>query len=92
MSIFDLILKSIDFQEFGCGIFSDFKKAFDMINHSNLLTKLQHYGISSTANDWFKSYLSDREQFVTLHGCNSIYLPVTCGVSQGSVLIVHFIY
>ena len=36
--------------------------------------------------DWFKSYLSQREQFVNANGHNSLSLPVTCGVPQGSIL------
>ena len=37
-------------------------------------------------HDWFKSYLSQREQFVNVNGHNSLSLPVTCGVPQGSIL------
>ena len=84
MSISELIRKSIDSKEFGCVIFIDLKNT---VNHSNLLSKLYHYGIRGTANDWFKSYISDREQFVTLHGHNSTSLPITCGVPHGSVLV-----
>ena len=36
--------------------------------------------------DWFKSNLSQREQFVNVYGHNSHSLPVTCGVPQGSIL------
>ena len=36
--------------------------------------------------DWFKSYLSQRDQFVNVNGHNSFSLPVTCGVPKGSVL------
>ena len=36
--------------------------------------------------DWFKSYLSQREQFVNVNDHNSLSLPVTCGVPQGSIL------
>ena len=38
------------------------------------------------ANDWIKSYLSNRKQFVNIDGCVSELLDVTCGVSQGSIL------
>ena len=48
--------------------------------------KLEHYGIRGTAQDWFKSYLTAREQYVSINGYNSSHLNVTCGVPQGSVL------
>ena len=47
---------------------------------------LNHYGIIGFVHDWFKSYSSQREQFVNVNGHNSFSLPVTCGVPQGSIL------
>ena len=48
--------------------------------------KLQHYGIRNNMLSWFKSYLTDRKQFVSLNRQNSATLETNCGVPQGSVL------
>ena len=67
-------------------IFCDLKKAFDCCDHSILLSKLEKYGVRGTELLWFKSYLSDRKQFVSLNGKNSLLTNVLLGVPQGSIL------
>ena len=67
-------------------MFIDLKKAFYTVNHDILLLKLEHYGIRGVAYSWFKSYLSDRKQFVSLNGVESNLKNISCGVPQGSVL------
>ena len=62
------------------------QRAFDVINHDILLKKLNNYGIRGLTNDWFRSYLSDREHFVDITGVNSNRVPMTIGVPQGSIL------
>ena len=71
---------------FGCGVFIDLQKAFDTVNHSILLQKMEHYGIRGTALNWFTSYLSERQQYVSVNGNTSDQLEISCGVPQGSVL------
>ena len=78
--------KAIDDRNYSCGIFLDFSKAFDTINHNILIRKLQHYGVRGLALDWFISYLSNRNQVVTVNGVQSELLSVSCGSPQGSVL------
>ena len=67
-------------------IFLDLKKAFDTVKHEVLLRKLDHIGVRGVAKDWFKSYLSDRCQFVQLSNNQSEFDKVCCGVPQGSIL------
>ena len=86
IQIVDAINKTIDKGFYGCGIFIDLSKAFDTVNHKILLDKLDHYGIRNESLNWFKSYLSNRKQFVTINQSQSDPLLITCGVPQGSVL------
>ena len=86
MQITERIKESIDNGKFGCGIFIDLRKAFDTVNHDILLLKLEHYGIRDNMLNWFKSYLSNRKQYVYLNGVSSDIKEISCGVPQGSVL------
>ena len=72
--------------EFTIGIFVDLTKAFDTVNHSILFKKLQYYGIRGVALDWFRSYLSGRQQCVAIGGSLSSFKPINIGVPQGSIL------
>ena len=86
IQITEKIKESIDNKKYGCGIFIDLRKAFDTVNHSILLTKLDHYGIRGIALQWFKSYLNNRKQYAFINGESSHLKEVSCGVPQGSVL------
>ena len=80
------IKKTIDDGNYGCGVFIDLKKAFDTVNHDILLKKLEHYGIRGVPLEWFRSYLTNRKQYVFVCGNTSETLEITCGVPKGSVL------
>ena len=86
INIVERIRRSLDKGEFVCGVFVDLQKAFDTVDHEILLAKLSHYGIRGIANQWLKSYLSNRHQFVCLSNISSSLKPIIHGVPQGSVL------
>jgi len=67
-------------------VFLDFSKAFDTVNHSILLRKLEFLGIRGLPLEWFKSYLYNRVQYVNIAGVSSRGCVVQTGVPQGSVL------
>ena len=86
INITDNIRKALDDGNIGCGIFVDLQKAFDTVDHQILLAKVNHYGICEVSNDWFKSYLSNRNQYVSINGYESGLAALNCGFPQGSIL------
>ena len=59
------------------------EKAFDTVDHVIILKKLSHYG--GLANDWFKSYLNNRQQFVSMNGHDSSNLIIKHEVPHKSM-------
>ena len=86
LTLMDKLISSLERKEFVIGIFLDFSKAFDTVDHAILLQKLCHYGIGGNALKWFTSYLSNRRQYVTYNGVVSAMKGISCGVPQGSIL------
>ena len=80
------IRSALDDNSFAIGVFIDLQKAFDTVDHKILLHKLDYYGIRGISNDWFKSYLTNRKQFVSISGFESNITTMKYGVPQGSVL------
>ena len=89
MALIDLVDKiscNFDEKNYTVGVFLDLSKAFDTIDHTILLNKLQCYGVRGSACNWFASYLHNRKQYVVFNKSESEYKVISCGVPQGSIL------
>ena len=86
ITLVDKLTQAVENGEYVIGVFLDFSKAFDTVNHEILLDKLYHYGVRGCAQKWFNSYLTDRQQLVTFNGMKSRNQIIKCGVPQGSIL------
>ena len=86
LDMYDSITNAFEKGEFAIGVFIDLSKAFDTINHDILCRKLELYGVRGTPLSWFRDYLSNRSQYVTLNNVSSDLQNITCGVPQGSIL------
>ena len=82
----DHLISQIDNYSTPRNVYIDLSKAFDTLNHSILLSKLQYFGITGCSNDLLRSYFSGRSQFVEYNGSKSRKLSIDTGVPQGSVL------
>jgi hypothetical protein len=80
------VSKALNNKEHAIAIFCDLRKAFDSCDHGILLRKLSGVGIRGDTLAWFKNYLSNRQQFVTISGYNSSLKLIKLGVPQGSIL------
>ena len=80
------ILQSFDKDLFTIGVFIDLSKAFDTVDHKILLKKLSFYGVKNNNLKWFKSYLSNRKQYISTDNCNTDMENICCGIPQGSIL------
>ena len=65
------IRNSPDNNIFAVGIFIDLQKVFDTVDHNILLIKVDYFGIRGITNNWFRSYLTNRKQYVTIAGGDS---------------------
>ena len=86
LCLVDKISDALENGEYVLGLFLDFSKAFDTVNHDILFAKLEFLGIRGVCLQWFISYLSTRDQYVVYNDTVSSRQRITCGVPQGSIL------
>ena len=80
------ILNNLENKKITCSIFLDLQKAFDAVNYSTLISKLQAYEIRGLPLQLFHNFLTNRTQCTIVNRIKSKCLPVKCGVPQGSRL------
>ena len=86
LDVINKIYKTLDNNNCSLNIFLDLSKAFDSLDHTILLKKLNYYGIKGKSLELFESYLTNRKQFVLFENNKSCLGNITTGVPQGSVL------
>ena len=86
VKLIDKWMASIDKGDIIGTLFIDFRKAFDMVDHSLLMKKVAHYRLSIASLNWFRSYLSTRVQSIKSDDGFSDFLELLSGVPQGSIL------
>jgi len=85
--IVECISENLDQKIPTCAVFLDLSKAFETVDHSVLLWKLEHfYGIRGLPLQLFENYLHRREQHTVVNKCRSQIQQINCGLPQGSIL------
>ena len=84
--VLQTVYQSWNERKYSSCIFIDYSKAFDTIDHSILLKKLEIYGLDKNSLKFFGSYLASRQQRIKINNDISPYSKLRCGVPQGSIL------
>ena len=83
----DQIYEAFDKNKYNLGVFIDLTKAFDIIDHSILLRKLELFGITDRNYAWIMSYLSNHLQHIQIDkNSRTEYCVVRIRVPQVSIL------
>ncbi len=83
IEIVDNILEDLEKGKYIAGIYIDFSKAFDTVDHQILLDKLENYGFRGQILKWLTSYLRNRQQYTVVNGKNSSLKFINYGVPPG---------
>ena len=86
LSLADRIRRNIDQGQMTGAVFIDFRKAFDIVYHSQLLKTIYALGIVDQEYEWFTIYLSNRTQVFGSQGAFSDAESICVGVPQGSII------
>ena len=81
-----MIRSVLDNDQLVYGVFINLQKVFDTVDHKILLSYMNHYGIKGIPYEWFKNYLTNRQQFTTVNNKQFELLSIEFGVPQASIL------
>ena len=84
--LYENLLQNLDKKIISCAVFLDLRKAFNSVNHSILLTKLEHYGVRGNALKLIQSYLSNRKHHIQGANIKSSLNSIISGVYQSSII------
>ena len=76
ITITETIREAIDRDEYSCRVFLNFQKAFDTVNREILIGNLNHYDVRGVSPNWFKSYVTNKQQKTIIKGIFSDSLTV----------------
>ena len=88
------IFNAINRRHLSIATFVDMAKAFDTVNHTILLNKLESLGFTGKIINLLRNYLTDRKQSTLANGVVSSLVNISCGIPQGSTVgpLMYIIY
>ena len=86
INLSEYLYETLNKKEIGVGVFIDYSKAFDTINHAILINKMSKYGVRGIPSNLFKSYLKNRRQVVKIGSFISSARVINIGIPQGTIL------
>ena len=86
IQLVDQINNNFEKDQYTLGVFIDFSRTFDTVDHKIFIAKLENYGIKEINLLWFKSYIESCKQFIQYNISSTSYKSIICGVLQGSIL------
>ena len=86
IQLVDRLTKQMDLANVPTNIYIDLSKAFNTLDHSTSLDKLNYHGMCGVENLMLRTYLSNKHQYVEYNGSKSERKSISIGVPQGSIL------
>ena len=86
MELIDRVANLLELGKIPFNLYIDLSKAFDVLNHEILLSKLEFYGLNELTIKLIKNYLGNRSQFCQYYDASSDIVRTNIGVPQGSIL------